>query len=248
MSYIEHYKNQYRWRSWETVYDLLPDMHGQTVLDLGCGVGDQAADFIAQGAYVIGVDMSEAMLREARSKCPENARFIQCDFQNLPDLGVKADGIWCSFAAAYSIDFIPVLTSLKKHIKKSGWLALTEIDNLFGHEPLNEEVKRMFEKYSSQAYNAGWYDFYMGRKLKGYLKKSGYKILNTVILEDREFSFSGPAEEGVIHSWQARFDRMPHLKESCGDRFGDLRKEFLSCLTEEEHQSLCKVYSCIATS
>lgn len=247
MDIIEEYKNQYQWRSWDTVYDFLPGMANQTVLDLGCGVGDQAADFIARGARVIGIDMNDDLLNEARFRCPKNARFIKSDFRNLPELDEKADGLWCSFAVAYLTDFKPVLKSWKKQIKSGGWIALTEIDHFFGHEPLQKKVQTVLEHYTREAYNSGWYDFYMGHKLEGYLKNAGFNITETMTLDDQEFSFSGPAKKEVANAWQTRFDRMVLLREFCGSGFENVRSEFLSCLVEEEHRSLCKVYCCIGT-
>jgi ubiquinone/menaquinone biosynthesis C-methylase UbiE len=55
---------------------FFPILAGQTVLDLGCAVRDQAADFIKRGARVIGVDINNDLLNEARSRFPKSARFI----------------------------------------------------------------------------------------------------------------------------------------------------------------------------
>src|SRR5437870_10487058 len=62
------YSQQYQWRPWRRIYAALPDLRGQTLLDLGCGVGDQAADLAARGARVIGIDMNDELLRTARSR------------------------------------------------------------------------------------------------------------------------------------------------------------------------------------
>lgn len=245
MNIIHEYKDQYQWRSWDSVYDLLPEMDNQTVLDLGCGVGDQAVDFIDRGAQVIGIDINDDLLNEARSRCIKNARFIKTDFRDLPELDEKADGLWCSFAVAYLIDFNSVLNSWKKYIKKGGWIALTEIDNFFGHEPLNKNVKEMLENYARYAYKKGRYDFYMGRKLEDYLKKSGFNISEILTLDDQEFSFSGPAPKEVVTAWEKRFDRMIFLQEFCGSSYENVKNEFLSCLKKNEHQSLSKVFCCI---
>ena len=45
MSLLSDYKRQFGWRDWRTVFDVLPSLDGQSVLDLGCGVGDLAAEF-----------------------------------------------------------------------------------------------------------------------------------------------------------------------------------------------------------
>jgi SAM-dependent methyltransferase len=55
---------------WPAFQRLLPDsLHGKRVLDLGCGLGYFARWARAQGAReVVGVDLSERMLEEARAR------------------------------------------------------------------------------------------------------------------------------------------------------------------------------------
>jgi len=43
MNLAEEYRRQFEWRSWPDLVAALPPLDGATVLDLGCGVGDQAA-------------------------------------------------------------------------------------------------------------------------------------------------------------------------------------------------------------
>ena len=101
MSLAADYKKQFGWRDWSIIFEALPPLQGKTILDLGCAVGDQAAEFVARGAHIIGVDMNEELLQDARSRRLPNAEFRNCDLRHLPELDVLADGLWCSFAAAY---------------------------------------------------------------------------------------------------------------------------------------------------
>ena len=49
--------------------EVLPEMQGKAVLDLGCGYGDNCRDFIERGARrAVGVDISERMLNAAERK------------------------------------------------------------------------------------------------------------------------------------------------------------------------------------
>jgi len=132
VSLSSDYKRQFGWRDWPTIFDALPSLQGQTVLDLGCGVGDLAAVFVARGAHVIGFDMNDELLCEARSQRIPNAEFRMVDLRSIPDLGVSADGLWCSFTAAYFPDLLTALAAWARNVKAAGWVALTEIDDLFG--------------------------------------------------------------------------------------------------------------------
>jgi 2-polyprenyl-3-methyl-5-hydroxy-6-metoxy-1,4-benzoquinol methylase len=136
MTLSDEYLRQLGFRPWAKVMDSLPPLHGKTVLDLGCAVGDQAALLAARGARVIGIDGNPELLETARSRGIPSAEFRH-GYLHALDETEPADGIWCSFAVAYFTDFAPILGVWKQRLKPGGWIALTEIDELFGHEPVN---------------------------------------------------------------------------------------------------------------
>lgn len=248
MTLAEDYKRQLAWRDWSTIFAALPPLAGQTVLDLGCSVGDQAEQLARRGARVIGVDTNEELLHAARSRGLENVEFRLGDLRDLPDLGLLADGIWCSFAAAYFIDLPTLLASWARQLRPGGWIALTEIDDMFAHEPLDARSKSLFEAYVRDALEAGRYDFHMGSKLAQHLATAGFVVTNSLTVEDRELSFDGPASADVIDAWRTRFERMTLLRTSWGDEFEQVRDEFLRALADPSHRSHAKVCCCIATA
>ncbi|HEX5718554.1 MAG TPA: class I SAM-dependent methyltransferase [Thermoanaerobaculia bacterium] len=247
MSLSDNYKRQRGWRDWPRIFDALPALQGQTVLDLGCGVGDQAAELVTRGARVIGVDMNEELLREAQSRHLANADFRWGDLREPLDLGVELDGVWCSFMAAYFPDLPAALASWTSRLRPGGWVALTEIDDFFGHEPLGARTKSLFGAYARDALAAKRYDFYMGRKLRAYLEQAGFTVSTALTLEDQELAFEGPARSEVVEAWRNRLDRMKLLQELCGPDFEQLREEFLGCLTQAGHRSTASIYCCIGT-
>jgi ubiquinone/menaquinone biosynthesis C-methylase UbiE len=247
MSLSSEYKRQFAWRNWDAILKHLPPLDGKTVIDLGCGVGDLAAQLVARGAHVIGYDANEEFLRQAEARQLANAQFRMVDLCSLPDPGVTADGLWCSFTAAYFTDLPMMLSVWSRNLKLGGWIALTEIDDLFGHEPLSEETKTLLSKYCEESLAAGRYDFHMGRKLKSSLEEAAFAVSQSLILKDQELSFSGPAFPEVLDAWRARFSRMTLLRDFCGSKFDDVREDFLNCLTRADHLSTAKVCCCIAT-
>lgn len=246
MSLAEEYGRQLPWREWPRVLDALPPLEGRLVLDLGCAIGDQAAALAARGARVVGVDVNEELLAVARGRSIPRADFRQHDLRALPDLGLVADGIWCSLSPAFFPDLPAALRSWARHLRPGGFAALVEIDDLWGHEPLGAPTRRILDAYAAEALAAGRYDMHMGRKLGRHLEAAGFTVTASFALEDRELSFAGPARPDVIEAWRLRLERLKPLRELCGDRFEAVRADFLACLARLDHRCTASVQCCIA--
>lgn len=244
MSLANEYRAQTKWRNWPQVMDRLPPLSGQVILDLGCGVGDFAAMLADCGAHVIGLDINQQLLEVAVSKQLSNAEFRIHDLRE-PLECFDADGIWCSYVSAFFPDLRAVLLSWAKSLAPGGWIALTEIDNLLGHEPVSDRTRKLLDDFAEEALLAGRYDFHMGHKLGNHLESAGFSISQVFTVEDRELSFQGPADPGVVQAWRARFERMRLLQAFCGADFPRVQAEFLDCLASDHHVSEAKVYCCI---
>jgi SAM-dependent methyltransferase len=245
MSLADEYKRQAAWRPWAQLFGALPPVAGQRILDVGCGVGDQAAELVSRGAHVIGLDANEELLREARERGLAGAEFRSCDLAGPLEAG-EVDGIWCSFAAAYFVDLASVLARWAKSLRPGGWIALTEIDDLFGHEPLDVGTRARFDAYAREALSAGRYDFHMGSKLEAHLGRAGFTVTAAFAAPDLELSFDGPALPEVIWAWRARLERMQLLRAHCGEAFEETRDAFLSCLSHPDHRARATVRFCLA--
>lgn len=246
MGIIEEYSRQYSWRSWATVLDALPPLEGRLVLDLGCGIGDLAAALSERGARVTGVDLNEELVGHARGRGIANAQFRTGDLRSFHDPGLRADGIWSSFTAAYFPALRDTLGSWLEHLRPGGWLALTEMDDLFGHEPLPDRTRELLNRYVEDSAGQMRYDFRAGRKLAGILRQAGLEVFHEFTVPDAELAFSGPAPDPVLSAWQARFERMHLLREFCGPEFEQVRDGFLDCLKRDDHVCHATVRCCIA--
>lgn len=245
MSLSDEYKRQFAWRSWSTVLEHLPPVAGRLLLDLGCGVGDQTAQLAERGARVIGIDANQDLLDSARARGISNAEFRRLNLRALGRIGAAVDGIWCSFTAAYFPEFAPVLASWASLLEPGGWIALTEVDDLFGHEPLPDETKSLLATYAQNAARANRYDFHMGSKLRHHLEMAGFAVSSAHVLGDRELSFVGPADPAVLEAWKSRLDRMQLLKDFCGPNFERVREDLLGALIHPLHRSRATVHCCI---
>ena len=246
MNLAEEYKRQKSWRPWPEIYAALPSIDGQTVLDLGCNVGDQAAELAARGARVLGIDANAELLEEARSRRIPGAEFRHADLSDVRELGVVANGIWSSFLPAFFPDLTAALNGWSRSLVRGGWIALTELDDLFGHEPLSEDTRTLLGSYCAEALAAGRYDFRMGGKLREHLERARFVVETELVLEDRELAFDGPALPDVIDAWRKRLGRMYLLHVHCGSRFAAVEAELLACLADPDHRSRARVHFCLA--
>jgi SAM-dependent methyltransferase len=247
VSITDEYRRQFAWRPWPRILDALPTLQGQRIVDLGCGPGDLAAEFVARGASVIGIDGDEDLIRHAQSRALAGAEFRRANLKEPLDLGAKADGLWCSFTAAYFPDLTAALASWARLLRVGGWIALTEIDDLFGHEPLGHRAQSLFDADAQDALGAKRYDFHMGRKLRQHLEQSGFEVRREFDVEDQELSFRGAARPEVVAAWRSRFDRMTLLRDFCGKEWGAVREKFLGVLARPDHESRARVRCCIGT-
>ncbi|MFF0468417.1 methyltransferase domain-containing protein [Micromonospora zamorensis] len=64
-------------------YELLGDLTGRTVVDVGCGSGRAVADLAERGAHAVGVDLDPEMIAVARERWPAG-EFHVSDATALP--------------------------------------------------------------------------------------------------------------------------------------------------------------------
>lgn len=83
-------------------------LRGKRLLDVACGTGKSFLPLLRAGWQVTGCDVSEAMLRRARSKARGQARLVLADMRQLPRLGAY-DLVW---AIDDSVNYLGSLAEL----------------------------------------------------------------------------------------------------------------------------------------
>jgi trans-aconitate methyltransferase len=244
MSLTEEYRRQFAWRDWARALDLCPITRGQQILDLGCGPGDVAAALAARGVAVTGIDHDPELLAAARTYAP-NIHFEQQDLSELA-LSARFDGIWCSFTAAYFVDFATTFASWCGFLKPRAWVCLTDIDDLLGHEPRSDAMRDTIDRFYREAFEKRRYDFRAGRRLASILQTQGFHV-TAIELADRELAFDGPASCEVVEAWCARISRMAGLKAFLGSDLPDFTNGFIRALESPWHRALCRVVCCVGT-
>ncbi|WP_435016459.1 class I SAM-dependent methyltransferase [Tundrisphaera sp. TA3] len=99
----------------------LGPLAGRLILDLGCGKGRFAAHLRDQGANVVGVDLSAAMLAEA-SGFPR----ARASARRLPFAAGTFDGIAAVEVLEHVGDVGPVLAEIRRVLRPGGRLAIVD--------------------------------------------------------------------------------------------------------------------------
>ncbi len=117
---------------------------GLAVLDAGCGSGAQCEWLLAEGADVTGIDLSPAMVQEARRRCGGRGQFLTADLaEPLPLEPGSLDGITCSLVLHYLKDWSTPLSSFAALLRPRGW-AVISLDHPFA-PPLPSQQGGYFE-------------------------------------------------------------------------------------------------------
>ena len=110
------------------LFSMLPDLHGKTVLDLGCGFGEHCMHFVNQGAAkVVGVDISEKMLKVARKENnAPNIVYLRMAMEHISELDEYFDLVVSSLAFHYVEDFEQLIKDCYDLLKPGGVLLFSQ--------------------------------------------------------------------------------------------------------------------------
>lgn len=249
MALLEEYKNQNKWRNWQSYIDKLPIKNSDIVLDLGCGAGYVTEVLSSKVLEVTGIDGNSNLLDEAHTNNnSKNIKYINHDLQTINEISLPlVNGIWASFVAAYFPDFPSILKGWLQLLKPGGWIAIVEINDLFGHHPISKLTFEGFKEFYKEQRNKKVYDYEMGSKIKDYLLGENLAILNNESIYDTELAFNGPADQQVLRAWETRLNRLMALQEYFGkENYLNVKTEFLKCLTKQNHYCTAEVNYIIA--
>lgn len=116
----------------ECLSEVLADLSPASVLDVGTGTGRHALAFAQQGATVVGVDASPAMLAIAERKRQglglSNVRFVEGAMDSaLPVLAATFDLAICALTLCHVPDLERAIALLVRAVRPGGHVVITDL-------------------------------------------------------------------------------------------------------------------------
>src|SRR5262245_37218951 len=126
---------------YRTALALLDDRH-MAVLDVGCGTGLMSAMLAAQGRQVVGVDLSSAMIAQARRRSGSCATFIEADAENLPIASSSVDAVVNLISLHHYPDPSRAVAEFRRVLRPGGSLVLIAFDRNSRYIALAQRTNR----------------------------------------------------------------------------------------------------------
>lgn len=160
---------------WHELQRLLPDLKGKRVLDIGCGFGWHCRYAADQGAVkVVGTDISEKMLSEARSRTQSTViEYVRTAAEDIHFPDASFDVIISSLVFHYVATFAEVCRAMSRILKEDGVLVCSFEHPVFTAEGAQEWIcdeQGMKEHWPVDRYFIeGWRDArFLGHTIRKY--------------------------------------------------------------------------------
>ena len=114
----------------QLVLELVGDLHGRRVLDVGCGDGEFALELAKRGAVVTGIDASAAMIDAAKRRATQHN--VDITFQvgtaeQLPFSAEYFDVVTAITILCFVDDAAPVFREIARVLRPGGRLVIGEL-------------------------------------------------------------------------------------------------------------------------
>ncbi len=156
---------------------------GASVLEVGCGTGDDAialAQIVGPSGQVTAIDRSQTMLQEAIASTQPLAlpiEFVLADAQQLPFADHTFDGARVDRTLQHIADPASVIAEMARVVRPGGWIVAMEPDwGTFVVNSTQRAITRQLLNVWCDSFPSGW----VGRYLRQYLRQAGLTDIQVV--------------------------------------------------------------------
>lgn len=112
----------------EYSFHLLGDVCGKTVLDLGCGSGQDLVPLVKRGATVIGIDISPDLIKIARKRAASYGISPRMEVGSAYETGLPGESVDVVFCMAllHHLDLPRARAEIRRVLRAGGRLILSE--------------------------------------------------------------------------------------------------------------------------
>lgn len=103
-----------------TVLRLLGEIQNKNILDIGCGFGRHAKEFLDRGATVTGFDIAENFVESSKIYCQNRGNFFQGDFEEVNFPANSFDIVNASYCLHYSAKIPELMPKILSWVKPGG--------------------------------------------------------------------------------------------------------------------------------
>ncbi|MCD7871940.1 MAG: class I SAM-dependent methyltransferase [Clostridiales bacterium] len=110
------------------LFSLAPNLKNKSILDIGCGYGENCAEFAKMGASrVTGLDISKKMLKVAeKENASSNIEYINKSMTDLNEIAVKYDVIFSSLSVHYIENFDKLTKDIYNLLHPGGYFIFSQ--------------------------------------------------------------------------------------------------------------------------
>nr|XP_056721364.1 putative methyltransferase DDB_G0268948 [Euleptes europaea] len=126
----------------------------QLAVDVGCGSGQSTLWLAKRFEKVVGTDISEAQIEEAKQAAhPANVSYLVCPAENLPFKDNSVDFIM-SFAAVHWFDLPSFMKEVERVLKPSGCVAFSTncLDMQLHYKDCTEKLTEIFQEFRKRTF------------------------------------------------------------------------------------------------
>jgi len=158
------------------IYDFMKLVpKGGRILEVGCAGGRDCKVFAKNGFKVVGIDLVDMFIKEARKAVPK-AKFYKMDLLNLKFPKNYFDAIWMNAVLVHvnKKDVSKALKNLQKVLKPDGKIHI--------REKRGKGIKVIKDRMSQGKTRR--FSFYKEDELSKFAEKAGFKIVSVKIFND----------------------------------------------------------------
>lgn len=161
----------------ELICEKLPELHGVSILEVGCGKGNEIVQLAKRGGACLGLDFSESAMAWMQTRlAKEGLRMplVRGDARKLPFDVASFDLVFSQGVLEHFTNPGEVLQE-QRRVMRDGALIVIEVPNKWNLYTIYKKILMAMKRWPP-----GWETEYSPRELKSLLQQNSFEVLDCV--------------------------------------------------------------------